>query len=92
MRQATPATAEMVERSNLTEYGLGAGVWTRDISKAHLLAREIRTGVVWVNTYYQFDSAMPFGGYGASGWGKELSVHSLDEYLNVKAVWIDTER
>jgi aldehyde dehydrogenase (NAD+) len=82
--------AEVVERSNNTEFGLGGGVWTRDVGKAHRLARELRTGVVWVNTYSQFDPAMPFGGYKMSGWGNELSGHALDEYLNVKAVWIDT--
>ena len=81
---------EVVERSNNTDFGLGGGVWTRDVGKAHRLARELHTGVVWVNTYNQFDPAMPFGGYKMSGWGNELSGHALDEYLNVKAVWIDT--
>ena len=80
---------EVVQRSNGTEFGLGAGVWTRDVGKAHRLAREIRAGAVWVNTYNEFDPAVPFGGYKSSGWGNELGVHSLDEYLNVKAVWIN---
>jgi aldehyde dehydrogenase (NAD+) len=64
-------------------------VWTRDLGKAHYLARSIRTGVVWINTYNQQDAAMPFGGYKMSGWGRELSIHSLEEYLNVKAVWVN---
>ncbi len=81
---------EVVARANRTEFGLGGGVWTRDVGKAHRLASEMQTGVVWVNTYSQFDPAMPFGGYKMSGWGNELSGHALDEYLNIKAVWIET--
>ena len=81
---------EVAERSNRTEFGLAGGVWTRDLAKAHRLASEIRTGVVWVNTYNNFDPGMPFGGYKSSGWGNESSIHSLDEYLNIKAVWINT--
>jgi aldehyde dehydrogenase (NAD+) len=68
---------EVVERSNRTEFGLGGGVWTRDVGKAHRLAQEIRTGVVWVNTYNRLDPATPFGGCKSSGWGNELSLHSL---------------
>ena len=79
---------EVVERANSTAYGLGAGVWTRDVGKAHHMARSIRAGVVWVNTYGQVDPSMPFGGYKTSGWGREMSEHSLGEYLNVKSVWI----
>ena len=73
---------EVTRRANLTSFGLTGGVWTRDIGTAHQMARSIRTGVVWVNTYGNFDAAMPFGGTGMSGWGKELGMHSLDEYLN----------
>ena len=80
---------EVVRRANDTPFGLGGGVWTRDLGKAHYLARSIRTGVVWINTYNQQDAAMPFGGYKMSGWGRELSIHSLEEYLNVKAVWVN---
>jgi aldehyde dehydrogenase (NAD+) len=82
---------EVTRRANLTQFGLGGGVWTRDVGKAHRLAAAINTGVVWVNTYGNFDAAMPFGGTKQSGWGNELSGHSLDEYLNVKAVWIRTD-
>jgi aldehyde dehydrogenase (NAD+) len=81
---------EVVQRSNDTEFGLASGVWTRDVAKAHHLTSQLRAGTVWVNTFGQFDSAMPFGGYKSSGWGTEGGVHSLDDYLLVKGAWINT--
>jgi aldehyde dehydrogenase (NAD+) len=81
---------DVVERSNRTNFGLGSGVWTRDVSKAHRLARGIRAGSVWINCYQAMDPAMPFGGYKMSGYGREGGKHHVDEYLNVKAVWIKT--
>jgi aldehyde dehydrogenase (NAD+) len=82
---------EVKKRANLTKFGLGGGVWTRDVGKAHQLAAAINTGVVWVNSYGLTDPAMPHGGSKMSGWGNEFSIHGLDEYLNVKAVWIRTD-
>ena len=82
---------EVKKRANLTNFGLGGGVWTRDVGKAHQLAAAINTGVVWVNCYGLTDPAMPHGGSKMSGWGNEFSIHGLDEYLNVKAVWIRTD-
>ena len=84
-------TEEVTRRANQTPFGLAGGVWTRDIGKAHRVANAINAGTVWVNTYGALDPAMPWGGTKMSGWGNELSEHSLDEYHNVKAVWINTE-
>jgi aldehyde dehydrogenase (NAD+) len=79
---------EVARRANATTFGLGSGVWTRDISKAHRLAQLIQAGSVWVNCYGAMDAAVPFGGYKMSGYGRESGVQQVDEYLNVKAVWI----
>jgi len=81
---------EVTERANKTSFGLGSGVWTRDVSKAHQLARSIRAGSVWINCYQAMDPAVPFGGYKMSGYGRESGMQHVEEYLNVKAVWIRT--
>ena len=81
---------EVLKRANATTFGLGSGVWTRDVAKAHRLAKGIRAGSVWVNCYQAMDPAVPFGGYKMSGYGREGGLQHLDEYLNVKAVWIKT--
>ncbi|HEX6358640.1 aldehyde dehydrogenase family protein [Actinophytocola sp.] len=75
-----------VGAANNSTYGLAAGIWTRDISKAHRLARQIKAGSVWVNCYNGFDSAIPFGGYKQSGWGRELGEAALELYTQTKAV------
>ena len=81
---------EVARRANATPFGLGSGVWARDVSKAHRLAKAIRAGSVWINCYQAMDPAVPFGGYKMSGYGRESGIQQLDEYLNVKAVWIRT--
>jgi len=81
---------ELVSRANATNFGLGSGVWTRDVSKAHKFAKAIRAGSVWVNCYQAMDPAVPFGGYKMSGYGRESGIQHVEEYLNVKAVWIKT--
>ncbi len=81
---------EVIERANRTSFGLGSGLWTRDVSKAHKLARGIRAGSVWINCYQAMDPAVPFGGYKMSGYGRESGKQHVEEYLNVKAVWIKT--
>ena len=72
--------------ANDTPYGLGAGIWTKDISKAHALAKKIKAGSVWINCYNVFDAALPFGGYKQSGWGREMGHEVLEAYTEVKAV------
>jgi len=79
---------ELIPRANNTIYGLSAGIWTRDISKAHRLAREIKAGTIWVNCYNCFDAASPFGGFKQSGFGRELGKYALELYTQVKSVWV----
>jgi aldehyde dehydrogenase (NAD+) len=82
---------EVATRANDTPFGLAGGIWTRDIGKAHRLANLVQSGTVWVNTMLMFDPAVPFGGYKMSGWGREMGEAGLEEYLNVKSVWINTD-
>ena len=83
---------DAVLQGNDTLYGLAAGVWTRDVSKAHRVARAIRAGTVWVNCYNVFGSVSPFGGYKESGYGRDLGRHALENYTETKAVWVDLRR
>jgi aldehyde dehydrogenase (NAD+)/phenylacetaldehyde dehydrogenase len=80
---------EAIARANDTQYGLAAGVWTRDIKKAHYIARRLQAGTVWINTYNVYDTAAPFGGYKHSGFGREMSAHALEHYTQIKSVWVD---
>jgi phenylacetaldehyde dehydrogenase len=77
---------DLIARANNTEYGLAAGVWTRDIGKAHTIAGRLRAGTVWINCYNVFDASMPFGGYKQSGWGREMGHEVLELYTEVKSV------
>ena len=80
---------EGIAQGNATSYGLAAAVWTRDVSKALKAARAIRAGTVWVNAYNLFDAALPFGGFKESGFGREMGSVGLDNYTEVKTVWVD---
>jgi aldehyde dehydrogenase (NAD+) len=79
---------EGVALANRSMYGLAAGIWTRDIQKAHRAARAIRAGTVWINSYNCYDSGAPFGGFKASGFGRDLGKDALDGYLETKTVWV----
>jgi acyl-CoA reductase-like NAD-dependent aldehyde dehydrogenase len=80
---------EAIARANDSAYGLAAAVWTKDIKKAHYVASKLKAGTVWINTYNVYDTAVPFGGYKQSGFGREMSLHALDHYTQIKAVWVD---
>ncbi len=79
---------EAIAIANGTVYGLAAAVWTRDVGLAHRMASGIKAGSVWVNTYNSFDSGSPFGGYKQSGFGRDLGSYALEQYTNVKSVWV----
>jgi len=79
---------EAVRLANDTEYGLAAGVFTRDLSRAHRMMKAIHAGVVWVNTYRAISPVAPFGGYGESGYGREGGIESILEYTRTKTVWL----
>jgi aldehyde dehydrogenase (NAD+) len=81
---------DLIARANATSFGLGSGVWTQNVAKAHRFAKAIRAGSVWINCYNLMDPAVPFGGYKMSGYGREGGVQHLDEFLETKAVWIKT--
>ena len=79
---------DVMPTANNSTYGLAAGIWTKDISKAHKLAKQLRAGTVWINCYNVFDASLPFGGYKESGWGREMGHEVLENYLETKAVTV----
>jgi acyl-CoA reductase-like NAD-dependent aldehyde dehydrogenase len=80
---------DLLQQANDTMYGLSAGIWTRDITRAHRFAKAVKAGTVWINTYNMMNAASPFGGYKQSGYGREMGKHALELYTQVKSVWVD---
>ena len=80
---------EGVREANNSQFGLAAALWTRDIKKAHAIARRVKAGTVWINTISTTDNAVPFGGYKSSGFGRELGKSAIDLYSETKTVWVD---
>ena len=83
--------AEALEIANSTTYGLGGGLWTRDLTRAHRMADEIRSGMVWINSYKRVHPGSPFGGVGESGYGREMGFEAMHEYTETKSVWVNVD-
>jgi acyl-CoA reductase-like NAD-dependent aldehyde dehydrogenase len=81
--------AEALEIANSTDYALGGGLWTRDLARAHKIAAHMRSGMVWVNSYKRVHPGSPFGGFGLSGYGREMGFEALQQYTEPKSVWIN---
>jgi aldehyde dehydrogenase (NAD+) len=81
---------EAIALANDTSYGLTAGLWSRDVGRAHRVAARIRAGIVWVNTYRYLRWSIPYGGFKASGWGRENGLEALDPYLDTRATVVST--
>jgi acyl-CoA reductase-like NAD-dependent aldehyde dehydrogenase len=85
------ADEEAAALANDVEYGLGGGLWTRDLARAHRMAREIRSGMVWINSYKRVSPGSPFGGTGLSGYGREMGFEAMHEYTEPKSIWVNVD-
>ncbi len=83
--------AQAMAIANSTDYGLGSGLWTRDLQRAHKVARDMRVGMVWINSYKRVNPGSPFGGVGLSGYGREMGFEAMREYTQVKSVWVNVD-
>jgi aldehyde dehydrogenase (NAD+)/betaine-aldehyde dehydrogenase len=83
--------AEAIEIANSTEYGLGGGLWTTNLQRAHRMANAIRSGMVWINSYKRVNPGSPFGGVGNSGYGREMGFEAMHDYTDAKSVWVNVD-
>lgn len=81
--------AEVIKYANQSIYGLGAGLWTSDLSRAHRVTKQLEAGLVWINCYFNGNDSIPFGGVKQSGFGRDKSIHALDKYSSIKSAWYD---
>jgi aldehyde dehydrogenase (NAD+) len=82
---------EALRIANSVDYGLGGGLWTNNLSRAHKTARDLRAGMVWINSYKRVNPGSPFGGVGQSGYGREMGYEAMREYTESKAVWVNVD-
>jgi acyl-CoA reductase-like NAD-dependent aldehyde dehydrogenase len=82
---------EALRIANSTDYGLGSGLWTNNLQRAHKMARELHAGMVWINSYKRVNPGSPFGGVGQSGYGREMGFDAMREYTQVKSVWVNVD-
>jgi aldehyde dehydrogenase (NAD+) len=82
---------EVIAMANGTQYGLGAGLWTNDLQRAHRVAAALRAGMVWINCYKRVNPGSPFGGIGRSGYGREMGFEAMQEYTEAKSVWVNVD-
>jgi betaine-aldehyde dehydrogenase len=83
--------AEALAIANGTDYGLGSGLWTTNLQRAHRFARDLHAGMVWINSYKRVNPGSPFGGVGQSGYGREMGFDAMREYTQVKSVWVNVD-
>ena len=83
--------AEAIAIANDVDYGLGGGLWTKDLARAHRVARDLRAGMVWLNSYKRVSPGSPFGGTGASGYGRDMGFEAMREYTETKSVWVNVD-
>jgi len=82
---------EALAIANGTDYGLGSGLWTNNLQRAHKVARDLHAGMVWINSYKRVNPGSPFGGVGQSGYGREMGFDAMREYTQVKSVWVNVD-